>query len=141
MIEGISHVTFIVHDLEKSAAFFREILEAQEVYSSEGREFSVAPEKFFLVGGMWIALMQGKPTEKTYNHIAFKIPDEQFDRYVEKVRESGVEIKPPRPRIEGEGQSLYFYDYDNHLFEIHTGTLDQRLQSYARQSGKQSQAA
>ena len=25
---------------------------------------------------------------------------------------------------------LYFYDDDNHLFEIHTGTLAQRLERY-----------
>jgi hypothetical protein len=34
--------------------------------------------------------------------------------------------------VEGEGQSLYFYDFDNHLFELHTGTLAQRLARYAQ---------
>ncbi|MDP3309636.1 MAG: FosX/FosE/FosI family fosfomycin resistance thiol transferase, partial [Polaromonas sp.] len=24
----------------------------------------------------------------------------------------------------------YFYDFDNHLFELHTGTLDERLRQY-----------
>lgn len=42
----------------------------------------------------------------------------------------GVEIRPPRPRIEGEGESLYFHDFDNHLFELHAGTLTARLQAY-----------
>lgn len=32
--------------------------------------------------------------------------------------------------MEGEGRSLYFYDYDNHLFELHTGTLTERLKRY-----------
>lgn len=40
------------------------------------------------------------------------------------------DLKSPRPRVEGEGQSLYFYDFDNHLFELHTGTLAQRLVRY-----------
>lgn len=31
-----------------------------------------------------------------------------------------------------EGQSLYLYDFDNHLFELHTGTLEQRLALYAQ---------
>jgi catechol 2,3-dioxygenase-like lactoylglutathione lyase family enzyme len=34
MIEGISHITFVVHDLEKATRFFREIFDAEEVYSS-----------------------------------------------------------------------------------------------------------
>jgi hypothetical protein len=34
------------------------------------------------------------------------------------------------PRVEGEGESQYFYDFDNNLFELHTGTLAQRLQRY-----------
>ena len=29
-----------------------------------------------------------------------------------------------------EGQSLYFYDCDNHLFELHSGTLDESLAAY-----------
>jgi len=27
--------------------------------------------------------------------------------------------------------SLYFHDFDNHHFELHTGTLTERLQTYA----------
>ena len=33
---------------------------------------------------------------------------------------------------EGEGESLYFYDFDNNLFELHAGTLEQRLERYRR---------
>jgi hypothetical protein len=29
-----------------------------------------------------------------------------------------------------EGESLCFYDYDNRLFELHTGTLDQSVEFY-----------
>ncbi len=50
--------------------------------------------------------------------------------YQAKLEALGVEIRPPRGRIEGEGLSLYFYDFDNHLFELHTGTLEQRLARY-----------
>jgi hypothetical protein len=44
----------------------------------------------------------------------------------------GLEIRPPRRRVPGEGRSLYFYDDDNHLFELHTGTLAERLERYAQ---------
>lgn len=49
-----------------------------------------------------------------------------------RLRALGAEVKPPRARVEGEGLSLYFYDFDNHLFELHTGTLAQRLARYAQ---------
>jgi len=71
-------------------------------------------------------------SDRTYNHVAFKINDEEFDIYEAKVRALGVDLKPSRPRVEGEGRSLYFYDYDNHLFELHTGTLSERLSRYSR---------
>jgi len=45
-------------------------------------------------------------------------------------------MKSPRPRIDGEGESLYFYDFDNHLFELHSGTLEERLASYAAEQDK-----
>jgi catechol 2,3-dioxygenase-like lactoylglutathione lyase family enzyme len=73
-------------------------------------------------------------TEKTYNHVALKISETEFEKYQERVRLSGVEILEDRNRIEGEGKSLYFYDYDNHLFELHTGTLDERLDSYKKKN-------
>ena len=40
MIEGISHVTFIVRDLEQMAAFLTTVFGAEEVYSSGDATFS-----------------------------------------------------------------------------------------------------
>lgn len=133
MIEGISHLTFIVKDLNRASTFFKVIFDAEEVYSSGDKTFSLTREKFFLVNGQWIAIMEGEPlSDRTYNHIAFKIPDEEFDRYEEKIRLLGLDFEPPRSRVEGEGRSLYFYDFDNHLFELHTGTLSERLVRYSK---------
>lgn len=131
MIQGISHITFIVKDLEKMTKFLTTIFAAQEIYASGENFFSIAKEKFFLIDELWIAIMEGEPlAEKTYNHIAFKIAPEDYELYAAKVKSLGVDVKEDRNRVEGEGSSLYFYDYDNHLFELHTGTLNQRLQKY-----------
>ncbi len=133
MIEGISHITFIVKDLQAAGNFFTHIFGAVEVYSSEEKTFSLSREKFFLIGGVWIAIMEGNELpEQTYNHVAFKVPDEELESYESKIKELGVKVKPPRPRVDGEGRSLYFYDYDNHLFELHSGTLAERLKRYNR---------
>ena len=131
MIEGISHITFIVKDLKLATTFFKEIFDSEEVYASGDATFSVSKEKFFMVGNQWIAVMEGEslPT-RTYNHVAFKISEADFETYQERIRKLGLDFKPPRPRVDGEGRSLYFYDFDNHLFELHTGTLSQRLDRY-----------
>lgn len=135
MIEGLSHITFIVRDLERTSSFLSGIFDAKEIYSSGDATFSISREKFFLIGGMWIAIMEGDSLQdKTYNHVAFKIPDEKFDEYMERVRALDVEVREDRGRVKGEGRSLYFHDYDNHLFELHTGTLEQRLERYRGKS-------
>ena len=136
MIEGLSHVTFIVRDLERMTRILTGIFGAREAYASGEETFSVAREKFFQVGELWIAVMEGEPLpSRTYNHVAFKIEDAAFETYEAKVKALGLEIRPPRRRVPGEGRSIYFYDDDNHLFELHTGTLAERLERYAKGRG------
>ena len=129
MINGISHITFIVKDLERTASFLEAIFEAKEVYSS-------STAKYFLVGDLWIALNKGEPlSERTYNHVAFKISENDIEKYIDRIKSVGAEFKPEhsgRVRAPGEGSSIYFYDFDNHLFELHTGTLPERLISYTQ---------
>ena len=133
MIEGLSHITFIAKDLERMKLLLVGALGGKEVYDSGDKQFSISREKFFEVGGIWIAVMEGDPLlEKTYNHVAFKVPANDLPRYRAAIEELGLSIREPRPRIDGEGLSLYFYDFDNHLFELHTGTLAERLTAYAR---------
>lgn len=130
-IQGISHMTFIVKDLEKATKFFEEIFHAKEIYASGEQTFSVSEEKFFLINDLWIAVMKGEPLPtKTYNHIAFKIAEADFEEYCQRIENLGLEIKDGRPRISAEASSIYFYDFDNHLFELHTGTLSERLNRY-----------
>ncbi|EAH3956758.1 FosX/FosE/FosI family fosfomycin resistance thiol transferase [Listeria monocytogenes] len=131
MISGLSHITLIVKDLNKTTAFLQNIFNAEEIYSSGDKTFSLSKEKFFLIAGLWICIMQGDSLqERTYNHIAFQIQSEEVDEYTERIKALGVEMKPERPRVQGEGRSIYFYDFDNHLFELHAGTLEERLKRY-----------
>ena len=130
---SLSHITFIVSDLDRMSEFLRVIFNAEEVYASDGKEFSLSKEKFFLINGIWIAVMEGNSNlEKSYNHVAFKIADPDYDKYLNRIESLGVEILRGRSRVKGEGRSIYFYDYDNHLFELHTGTLGQRLARYKK---------
>ncbi|MDT0092228.1 fosfomycin resistance hydrolase FosX [Listeria marthii] len=131
MISGLSHITLIVKDLNRTTTFLQDIFNAEEIYSSGDNTFSLSKEKFFLIADLWICIMEGESLqERTYNHIAFQIRSEEVDEYIERIKSLGVEIKPERPRVQGEGQSIYFYDFDNHLFELHAGTLEERLKRY-----------
>ena len=133
MISGLSHITLIVKDLERTSLFLEKIFDAKQVYSSGDDTFSLSTEKFFLINDLWICIMKGEPlSERTYNHIAFKIQDSEMDKYMSRIKDVGAEIRPERSRVAGEGRSIYFYDFDNHLFELHTGTLDERLARYSQ---------
>lgn len=129
-IHGLSHITLICKDLEKTSTMLKKIFNAKDVYASGNKTFSISKEKFFNISGMWIAIMEGEPVSKTYNHIAFKVDDSALTLFAEKIQSLGLEILPGRSRNQAEGNSLYFYDYDNHLFELHSGELDTRLQYY-----------
>lgn len=136
MVQGLSHITFIVKNLDRMEEILSNIFDARKVYDSGNDTFSLSKEKFFLVGDgaepIWIATMEGEalPTH-TYNHVAFKIEDSDYDTYLSRVRNMGLELREGRARVEGEGRSIYFYDHDNHMFELHTGTLNDRLKRYA----------
>jgi catechol 2,3-dioxygenase-like lactoylglutathione lyase family enzyme len=133
MISGLSHITFIVHDLEKMTSVIVEVLGGREIYASGVKQHSIAPEKFFMVGDVWVAIMEGEslPTT-TYNHVAFRSDEAGLERAKLAIGRLGLDLRQSRPRVAGEAQSLYFHDFDNHLFELHTGTLDERLAAYKK---------
>jgi len=136
MIEGLSHITFIVRDLDRMEKILVGALDAKKVYDSGATTFSLSREKFFLIGAeatrVWVAVMEGEnlPT-RTYNHVAFKIAEADYQACLERVKSLGLEIREGRSRADGEGRSIYFHDDDNHLFELHTGTLADRMKRYA----------
>ena len=137
MVQGLSHMTFIVRDLDRMEEILTTVLAARKVYDSGTETFSLSKERFFLIGdgeeAVWIATMEGEPlATRTYNHVAFKITDSEYEDYLLRIRALGLEVREGRSRVPGEGQSIYFYDHDNHLFELHTGTLDERLKRYAK---------
>ncbi len=130
-VQALSHITLIVSDLDRMAHLLCAGLGAQEVYDSSAQNFSVSREKFFILGNVWLVAMQGEPAlQRSYQHVAFKVESDELPEFEARLRALGAEIRPPRDRVAGEGESLYFYDFDNHLFELHTGTLARRLERY-----------
>ncbi len=131
MAQGLSHITFIVQNLDKMEEVLTNVLDATPIYDSGEDTFSLSKERFFDIGGVWVATMQGEPLpEKSYNHVAFKMGLDEYDSKLQRIQALGLELKEGRSRVSGEGNSLYFYDHDNHLFELHSGTLQERLRRY-----------
>lgn len=136
MPHALSHITFIVRDLDRMEQILTGVLKARKVYDSGEQRFSLSRERFFTVGeggtAVWLAIMEGEALgQRSYNHVAFTIEPSEIEGRLKAIEDLGLELKEPRSRVEGEGQSLYFYDDDNHLFELHTGTLEERLERYA----------
>jgi catechol 2,3-dioxygenase-like lactoylglutathione lyase family enzyme len=130
-------MTFIVRDLDRMEEILTTVFDARKVYDSGAATFSLSKERFFLIGEdeaqVWIAIMEGEPLPaRTYNHVAFKIADDEYEDYLQRIRGLDLEVREGRSRVSGEGQSIYFYDDDNHMFELHSGTLEERLKRYAK---------
>ena len=55
-----------------------------------------------MIGDIWICIMEGDSLdERSYNHIAFKINESDYDIYLERIKSLGVVIRPCRSRVKG----------------------------------------
>lgn len=122
MLKSISHVALVVKDPAKTAALFRDLFGARAV---ERRDDEGHLETFVSLGGTWFALV-GAEVERTRSgdHIAFHASSETLEATAAKLEAMGREFIRARGNT-----SLYFFDYDDHVFELDTGDIDKELSS------------
>jgi catechol 2,3-dioxygenase-like lactoylglutathione lyase family enzyme len=126
-ITGLNHLTFSVSNLDQSFNFYKEVLGfSPKLKWNEGA--------YFTAGEMWLCLSLDKKTRtaelEEYTHTAFDVSEELFEKISNRIIESNAKIFKTN---KSEGNSLYFLDPDGHKLEIHSGTLESRLNEYRKE--------
>lgn len=128
MILGLNHITLGVSEIEKSFAFYRDILELQPLVKwNKGAYFLVGNPNPSLSGsGFWFCIIvdEKRLPNPCYTHYAFTVAENEFDRIGEKILKAGCTIFQENTTP---GNSLYFLDPDGHKLEIHTGNYLDRI--------------
>lgn len=129
-IRGIDHAAISVRDLEKSKAFYCDVLGLKV----SGREHQKPGVEYFLdCGTSLIGLIQGDPNGRVHkledaglggNHVGFRVETADFDRAVEELKTRKVEITFIKKRERS--WSCYFLDPDGNKLEITAWPLEDR---------------
>ncbi|WP_409526055.1 fosfomycin resistance glutathione transferase [Nitrincola sp. MINF-07-Sa-05] len=120
MLRGLNHITIAVSDLERSLIFYTHLLEMKaHIRWDNGAYLSL--------GDVWFCLScdEVHPSQD-YCHIALDVSEGNFDSVAEKLR--GADVVEWKQNS-SEGLSLYILDPDGHKLEIHSGSLQSRLET------------
>lgn len=118
-----------VDDLQRSVDFYQRVLGFQPVSnpSSRMRAVEVTPDQVLLLFKKGASVQASVTPYGTIPpsdgdgslHVAFAIPDPQFDDWRIHLEESGVDVESV-VAWPGGGRSLYFRDPDSHAIELKT---------------------
>jgi catechol 2,3-dioxygenase-like lactoylglutathione lyase family enzyme len=117
MLQSISHIALVVNDTARTAALLNDLFGARVVQREDDDGHL---ETFVRVAGTWIVLV-GAPVQRTRtgDHIAFQATAEILEATVAKLQTLGREFIRARSN-----RALYFFDYDDHVFELNTEDID-----------------
>src|SRR5215475_14541227 len=121
MLESISHIALVVNDPARTAALFHDLFSARVLERKDGDGHL---ETFVRLGGIWLVLV-GAPVQRarTGDHIAFHATPEVLEATVVRLEAMGREFIRARSN-----KALYFFDYDDHVFELDADDADVELE-------------
>jgi metallothiol transferase len=127
-VRGFSHVTIRVRDLGTSLRFYVDLL-GMRLRHRGNRDV------YLEWGKAWICLLERPELEAAekrsfgVDHVAFYMEEMDFHQAVNRLREHGVRIVRG-PVVRGGGWTVNFLDPDGTELELHTGTLEKRLEQW-----------
>jgi catechol 2,3-dioxygenase-like lactoylglutathione lyase family enzyme len=129
MLGPIAHVALIVRDAARTAAFLRDLFDAPLVRRTDAEGHD---ETFVRLGVTWFALIGADvKRERTGDHIAFRVARQSIPLIADMLKAKGCEF------ILSESQaSLYFFDFDNHVFELDSSDQEQELNRLAASTAR-----
>lgn len=123
MLNSISHIALVVTDPERTARLFETLFAAKTVRRVDAEEHD---ETFINLGNTWFLLAKATvDRQRTGDHIAFHVTKPDLLATKEKLKGMNMEFILARSDT-----SLYFFDYDNHVFELDTTDLGKELQKH-----------
>lgn len=128
MIKSINHICYSVSNLDNSIRFYKDILCGELLVSGK-------TTAYLDIGGLWVALNEEKDIPRneiqySYTHTAFVIEESEYNSWYQWLKKNNVNILEGRTRNLRDKQSIYFTDPDGHKLELHTGTLENRMNYY-----------
>ncbi|KHL96847.1 glutathione transferase [Paenibacillus sp. IHB B 3415] len=125
-VTGFSHITINIRNLQTSLDFYHGILGM--TIRHRGRT-----DAYLEWGSAWVCLVERMDVEENtggfagMDHVAFYIAENDFNEAVGILKQSNVTIvRGPIQR--GVGWSVNFLDPDGIQLELHTSTLDERME-------------
>ncbi|HEX4158812.1 MAG TPA: VOC family protein [Rhizomicrobium sp.] len=128
MLGSIAHIALIVRDTARTAGFLRDLFDGPVVRRTDADSHD---ETFTRLGVTWFALVAADVSrERTGDHVAFHVAPGTIASIAGKLKSMGCEFI-----LSKSGTSLYFFDFDNHVFELDSSDQEQELNALAPSSG------
>lgn len=120
-IKNVNHITLACTDIEKSFAFYRDVLGFKPLVKWD-------KGAYFLVGDSWFCLNvdSNREPNQCYTHYAFTVDYNDFDEMSDRIISSSAYVFKDNT---SPGESLYFLDPDDHKLEIHVGNWETRVKA------------
>ena len=124
-LTGLHHLTAIVRNLERTTAFYRDVLGLSLVRQGTSDDDPNARHFWFQVGEQWISFLEYPALEPgsvgvgSVQHFAFAVDSaEEQEAWRDYLRSRGVQCTDVFDR--GGFRSIYIRDPDGHIVEIAT---------------------